>query len=108
MAAKIRAVGAAEEAARAGAGALDQAQLRHGGPPRLDPTHAADAARAYLAATGQSGTVNATANNVTVTVTTRQSAQLLSLVGIDTFSLTGTASAAPVSAITTPPQGNAP
>lgn len=55
-----QATGAAQEAARAGAEALDAAALRAGGPITVDPANAATTARAYLTAAGYPGTVTVT------------------------------------------------
>lgn len=107
MSARVHALAVAEEAARAGAGALDPVQLRHGGRPSLDPQRAQAAARSYLAGVGESGTVSATANLVTVTVNLRQPAELLRLVGVNSFNIAGTATAVPATS-TANPQGSTP
>ena len=69
MNATVRALGDAQEAARAGAAVLDPRSLRDGGPAKLDPNKAAAAARAYLASAGDIGDVTASDRQVTVTVT---------------------------------------
>jgi Flp pilus assembly protein TadG len=61
------AFGAAAAAARAGAQELDAAAAVNG-VVRLDPERASDAARAFLAARGLSGTVTVTDTRVSVTV----------------------------------------
>lgn len=99
---RVHALAVAEEAARAGAGALDPVQLRHGGRPSLDPQRAQAAARSYLAGIGESGTVSATADVVTVTVKIRQPAELLRLVGVKSFTIAGTATAVPTTSIANP------
>ncbi|WP_194922649.1 pilus assembly protein TadG-related protein [Catenulispora pinisilvae] len=99
MNARVRALAVAEEAARAGAGALDPVQLRHGDRPTLDPVRAQAAARSYLAGVGESGTVNATTGLVTVTVRLHQRAELLRLIGISGFNIAGTATAIPATSI---------
>ncbi len=101
MAARVHAVAVAEEAARAGAGALDPRQLRDGGRPTLDPVRADAAAHGYLAALGQAGSVDVRANVVTVTVKVDQPAELLSLLGFKSFHISGTASAVPATSINT-------
>jgi len=107
MNARVRALAAAEEAARAGAGALDPVQLRHGDRPTLDPVRAQAAARSYLAGVGDDGTVTATTGLVTVTVRLHQRAELLRLIGISSFSIAGTATAVPATSIVKP-SGSAP
>lgn len=102
MNARVHALAVAEEAARAGAGALDPVQLRHGGRPNLDPQRAQDAARSYLAGVGESGTVSASADVVTVTVKVRQHAELLRLVGVTSFTIAGTATAVPATSTANP------
>src|SRR6266496_3713638 len=52
LAAKVRALGEAQEAARAGAQEIDLAAYRADGTLRLAPQQASAAARNYLAATG--------------------------------------------------------
>jgi Flp pilus assembly protein TadG len=102
MNARVHALAVAEEAARAGAGALDPVQLRHGGRPSLDPQRAQAAARSYLAGIGESGTVSATTDVVTVTVKIQQPTELLRLVGIKSFTIAGTATAVPAASIANP------
>lgn len=102
LAAKIRALGEAQEAARAGAQALDLAAYRRDGTVRLVPAQARALALRYLAATGDQGTVTATPEAVTVTVTARQHTQLLNLAGLHTLTVTATGSAHPVRGIDTP------
>lgn len=104
---RVRALAVAEEAARAGAGALDPVQLRHGERPTLDPVRALAAARSYLAGVGDDGTVIATTSLVTVTVKVHQRAELLRLIGINSFSIAGTATAVPATSIANP-SGSAP
>jgi Flp pilus assembly protein TadG len=99
MNARVRALAVAEEAARAGAGALDPAQLRHGDRPTLDPVRAQAAARSFLAAAGDEGTVTATTGLVTVTIKAYQHAELLRLIGINGFDIGGTATAVPATSI---------
>lgn len=89
LAAKSRAIGIAEEAARTGSQQLDLLAVRAGRPPVLDPTGAAAAARAYLTAAGAEGTVTVTGRQVQVHATVATHAQLLSLVGIGTFTVGG-------------------
>ena len=59
----------ADNAARAGAQAVDTDAYHLTGSPNLDPVEAQQAALDYLAATGQSGSVVVNGPTVTVTVT---------------------------------------
>lgn len=93
LAARSRAIGIAEEAARTGSQQLDLAGYRAGGPLRLDRAAADRAARDYLAATGATGSVIATPDGVTVTATLRTEPQLLDVIGIGPFEVTGTGAA---------------
>lgn len=90
---RIKAIDEAQEAARAGAQALDVAAYRSSGHAVLDPAAAVAAANAYLAATGDSGTVQVDGTVVTVSVTRSQHTRILSLAGIDTMTARETASA---------------
>lgn len=91
--ARIKAVDTAQEAARAGAQALNIAGFRTTGRAVLNPAAATAAADAYLAAAGDTGTVAVNGQVVTVTVTHSQHTEILSIVGIETMTATGTASA---------------
>lgn len=95
LAAKVRATGQAEAAARAGAQAIDLTAYRTSGTVRLLPTQAGSNAQAHLAAENATGTVTVAGDTVTVTVTTTQPTQLLGLVGIGSLSVHGEASAHP-------------
>src|SRR5437879_1908931 len=101
LAAKVRAIGEAQEAARAGAQAIDLSAYRATGTLRLMPTQAASLARNYLAAAGETGTVTVNGNTVTVTVTATQRTQILSLIGVDSISVAGSGSAHPERGIDT-------
>jgi hypothetical protein len=84
----------AEEAARAGAGQLDRDRAYSSGATAVDAFAARSQARAYLTAAGVSGTVTVSAaRSVTVTVTFTQPAPGLGLIGVDSISVTRTASA---------------
>ncbi|RSD16315.1 pilus assembly protein TadG-related protein [Amycolatopsis eburnea] len=100
LAAKVRATGQAESAARAGAQAIDLAAYRATGAVRLVPEEADDLARRYLASVGATGTVTATADAVTVTVTISQRTQLLSLIGIPSIDAHGSGAAHPQRGVT--------
>lgn len=93
MAAKASALNLAQQAARAGADQLDLIALRTTGEVRLEPAAAQDAAAAWLAQADAEGTVSATTDAVTVTVTVEQPAVMLTMVGISTYQLSATATA---------------
>ena len=95
LAAKVRAVGEAQEAARAGAQEIDLAAYRATGTLRLLPQQAGAAARSYLAAAGHSGSVSVAGNTVNVTVTISQPTELLGLIGIGSITVTGSGQAQP-------------
>jgi hypothetical protein len=95
LAAKVRALGEAQEAARAGAQEIDLTVYRTNGALRLEPQQASAAARNYLAAAGHTGTVSVAGNTVNVTVTVSQSTQLLPLIGIGSITVTATGQAQP-------------
>ncbi|MEV6639661.1 pilus assembly protein TadG-related protein [Amycolatopsis sp. NPDC051371] len=100
LASKVRAGGAAESAARAGAQALDLAAYRASGEVRLDPVLARELAQRYLASIGATGTVAVAADTVTVEVTATYRTQLLSLVGVKDIHTHGHAAAHPQLGIT--------
>jgi hypothetical protein len=93
LAAKVRAIDDAQAAARAGAQAIDIPLYRATGQITLDPSQAVADAEHYLAGAGNTGTVAVTGNQVTVTVRLIQPTQILSIVGVDTMSVTGTGTA---------------
>lgn len=95
LAARVKAVGEAQEAARAGARHLDLDSLRTNHIIDLGPDAAQQAAADYLAAAGATGRATATPDEVTVTVERTQRTQLLSLVGISSLHVTATATAHP-------------
>ncbi|MGW7514146.1 TadE/TadG family type IV pilus assembly protein [Streptomyces sp. NPDC054796] len=95
LAAKVRALSEAQEAARAGAQAVDLEAYRATNVLRLRPDQARDLAQRYLADTGDSGTAIATEQSVTVTVTARQPTRLLRLAGLRTLTVTGSGTAHP-------------
>jgi Flp pilus assembly protein TadG len=101
LAARRDAANIAEAAARAGAEALDLQDLRSAEQIRLDPTAAIARADAYLAAAGYHGTVHAEPDAVTVTVTVRRTTLLLGAVGMHTFTVTESGTAAPIRGIET-------
>lgn len=100
LAARQRAASTAENAARAGAQALDVAELRRTGRIQLDQRAAAAAARTYLTNVGETGRVEVRGTTVTVTATARQPMTLLRLTGLTTVTVTARASARAASGIT--------
>ena len=91
LAARERALGEAQEAARAGAQAINLAVYRQDGTLMLTPGQAAADARGYLAGIGATGTASA----VTVTVTIVQPMQILDAAGLSAITVHATATAAP-------------
>ncbi|MBW4717366.1 pilus assembly protein TadG-related protein [Saccharothrix obliqua] len=100
LAAKTRATGQAEAAARAGAQAIDLTAYRANGTVRLLPAQAIAHAQAHLATENATGTVTVAGDTVTVTVTTTRTTQLLALVGIDTLQVHSHGSARPRHGVT--------
>lgn len=93
----------AQEAARAGAGQINQSQAYSHATFVVDQPEAITAAQQYLADAGVSGTVTPignTAIQVTVTITTPT--RILSIIGIDTVTSTSTATASLLSGINGP------
>ena len=95
LAARERVLGEAQEAARAGAQAINLAIYRQDGALVLNPAQAAADARSYLAATGDTGTVHVTGDTVTVTVARTQRMQILDAAGLSAITVHATASAVP-------------
>jgi Flp pilus assembly protein TadG len=100
LAAKVRANGQAEAAARAGAQAIDLTAYRDTGTLQLVPAQAVAAAQAHLTADGATGTVTVSGDTVTVTVTATRPTQLLGLVGIGSLQVHGQGSAHPQRGVT--------
>lgn len=100
LAARERAVDEAQQAARAGAQAINLATYRQNGTLVLDPAQAVADARSYLAATGYQGSVQVTGNVVTVEVTVTQQMQILDAAGLGSITVHATASAIPERGIT--------
>jgi len=100
LTAKREAIAVAEQAARAAAQAVDTAALRAEGTQRLDPREATAAARRYLAATPFDGDVRVDGAEVTVTVTRDEPLRLLTLAGLRSSAVTGTATARAVRGVT--------
>jgi hypothetical protein len=100
LAARERALDEAQQAARAGAQAINLATYRQNGTLVLDPAQAAADAHSYLAATGHQGSVQVTGNMVTVEVTVTQQMQILDAAGLGSITVHATASATPERGIT--------
>jgi Flp pilus assembly protein TadG len=93
----------AQEAARAGAGMVNQANAYSTGSFTVDQAQALAAARQYLAAAHYHGSVSApTADTIQVTVTVTAPTRVLSILGIDSMSSTGSATASLVTGVTGP------
>ena len=92
LAARGRAIGDAYAAARAGAEALNRAQLAATGTLDEDPAAASAAAHAALAATGDDtgSQVSVTGTTVTVHVTFGEPTRLLGVIGIDIVHVSAT------------------
>lgn len=106
FAAKIRAIGQADEAARAGAQQINLTVYRTTGALQLDPTAAEKAAQQYLAAEHVSGTATATTTEVTVMITTVYRTQLWQLIGVDSIPVHASSSALAQLGVTGPEPGN--
>ncbi|MGL5826824.1 MAG: TadE/TadG family type IV pilus assembly protein, partial [Nocardioides sp.] len=92
LGAKREAMNDAEQAARAGADALNTGALRDG-QTMVDPGRAVTAAQSHLNSVGASGTVSVNGGEVTVTVTGQQDTKLLSAVGVTKIPVRATATA---------------
>jgi Flp pilus assembly protein TadG len=105
LAAAAQAQAVAEEAARAGAAEVNQSAAYSGtGRLTVDPALAVEAARAYLASTGNAGTITVTGPTlVTVTVTVTKPAVFGEVIGISQLSATETATAQLTVGVTGPP-----
>jgi len=103
LAAHGRAADVAQQAARAGADALDVTSLRSPTPAGLtaDPAAASTAAGDVLAAAGVTGDVAVNGRSVTVTARVSKPAAILSIVGIGEVGGTATATAVPLHGTTT-------
>ena len=100
LAARERALGEAQEAARAGAQAINLATYRRNGTLVLNSGQAVADAQRYLAATGYQGSVQVTGNVVTVDVTATQRMQILDAAGLGAITVHASASATPERGIT--------
>ncbi len=89
----------AEQAARAGAGALSVDALRSGSL-QLDPSTAVAAAESFAAAAGHPGTATVSDGVVTVRIRYRVATEVLGIVGIDSLPVSVVASATNVQGVT--------
>lgn len=97
-----RADNLAQQAARAGAQAIDRTQLGRTGQTCLDPQQARRYALSYLAAVGIThATVTATSTSVHVRIPAVEHTLIVQAVGIRTLSVTGTGSAVPLTGVAT-------
>lgn len=95
IAGKRDAINDAEEAARAGAQAIDAGSVLAGTGPQLDPAAAVARAEQFLDTNGWSGTATADNTSVTVTITHQQPMTFLQTFGLGERTITGTATARP-------------
>ncbi len=95
LSAHEQAVTEADQAARAGAGALSVSAL-HGGSVRIDDEAAVRAAQEFMAASGHPGQATSAGGVVTVHVSFRVSTDLLGLVHVDSIEVHASASAVDV------------
>jgi Flp pilus assembly protein TadG len=92
--ARMRLADDVEQAARAGAQEIDVATLRDSGDLVLDSAAAEDRARVYLVGRGYTvGTVHADQDTVQVAATYEAPTKLLSLISIDSFTVSASATA---------------
>jgi len=99
LSARQSATDAAEQAARAGAGALSVEALRSGSL-QLDPAAAVAAAETFAAATGHPGTATVSGDVVTVQIHYRMATKVLGIVGIDSLPVSAEASASDLQGVT--------
>ncbi len=99
FAARQAATDEAEQAARAGAGAISVDALRSG-VVQVDGQAAVAVAEAFTVRSGHPGTASVSGGVVTVSVHYRISTVLLGIVGIDTLPVSGTASAVDIHGVT--------
>ncbi len=88
----------AEQAARAGAGAVSVDGLRSG-VVELDPQAAVAAAQAFMAASGHPGTASVSGGIVSVQLSYQVPTAILGIVGIDHLSVAASASAVDVDGV---------
>jgi hypothetical protein len=98
LSARQAAADEAEQAARAGAGALSVAALR-AGSLQLDPTEAVQVARQFTVTDGHPGTATISGGTVTVVVRYRIRTQVLGIIGITSLPVSGSGSAVDVQGV---------
>jgi Flp pilus assembly protein TadG len=89
----------AEQAARAGAGALSLDALRDGSV-QIDQAEAIDAAEQFTVAAGHPGVVTVSSGTVNVTVEYQIHTDILGIIGIDSLPVSASASAVDVQGVT--------
>jgi Flp pilus assembly protein TadG len=95
----------AQEAARAGAGMVNQGQALSTGSFTVDQAQAIAAAQQYLSSAGYHGSVTPVgAESIQVRVTVTGPTKVLSIIGIDSMTSTGSATASLVTGVTGPQQ----
>jgi Flp pilus assembly protein TadG len=94
----------AQEAARAGAGLVNEATAHENGSFVVDEDQAVAAANEYLSSAGYAGSAaqGPGTDEIHVTVTVSEPTKVLSIIGIDTVTATGRATANLVSGVTGP------
>jgi Flp pilus assembly protein TadG len=96
----------AQEAARAGAGMVNQATAYSSGTFTVDQSQAIAAADAYLASVASQGFTGSVtpvgAQSIHVTVSVTQPTKILSIIGIDSITSNGSATASLVTGVTGP------
>jgi len=97
--ARQNAVDEAEQAARAGAGALSMTALRQGSV-QLDDQAAIATAEAFTVQSGHPGTASVVGGTVTVRISYRVPTSILGIVGIESLPVSASASAVDVSGVT--------
>lgn len=103
LAAKTSAINEAQQAARTAAQALNPAELRNN-VLATTPGQAIADAEAYIASCGDTGTATVNGDQITVTVTHRQSTEILGVIGISEITVTGNATAKVEQGVTTSAQ----
>jgi Flp pilus assembly protein TadG len=101
LAARREAFDQAQNAAVAGTQGLDETATRQGNTS-LDPTLVATEVNDYLGLVGATGTHTSTAQTVTVTVTDTVDMEFLSMIGVGSKTVSGTATARAVRGVEGP------
>jgi hypothetical protein len=107
LAAKITALDEAQQAARTAATALAQGPLRNG-QLALNPGPAIADAQAYIAATGDIGTVTLDGDQIHAHIVHQQHTQILGLFGLGEITVTGDATAQIEQGVNTPDDAEGP